>query len=277
MANHADSGTHHILRFDVFDRCLHGLLMVSFLFLSATGLPLLLNDATWARSLAAVLGGFVVTGFLHRLFAALLILCFGLHVARVVRRLVVRREFDLLWGPRSLVPQPRDVVQLSQHVRWFLGRGPRPRFDRFTYWEKFDYWAVFWGMGVMGASGLLLWFPEFFARFVSGKLFNVALLLHGEEALLAVGFIFTIHLFNTHLRPEAFPINRVIFTGRVTETELREERPAEFERLRREAGLEALYVDGPSVWLVRFSSIVAAVTVIICLTLIGLILYAVLW
>ena len=51
----------------------------------------------------------------------------------------------------------------SAHIRWFVGGGPRPRFDRFTYWEKFDYWAVFWGMGIIGASGLLLWFPEFFA------------------------------------------------------------------------------------------------------------------
>ena len=129
-----------------------------------------------------------------------------------------------------MVPQPRDLTDLVQHVRWFVGRGPRPQFDRYTYWEKFDYWAVFWGMGIIGGSGLLLWFPVFFARFVPGWVFNVALLIHGEEALLAVGFIFTIHFFNGHLRPEKFPMDPVIFTGRITVDELQHERPAEYAR-----------------------------------------------
>ena len=101
-------------------------------------------------------------------------------------------------------------------MRWFLRLGPQPRFDHFTYWEKFDYWAVFWGMGVIGGSGLVLWFPEFFSRFLPGSWFNIALLVHGEEGLLAVGFIFTIHFFNSHLRPDKFPMDPVIFTGHVS-------------------------------------------------------------
>jgi len=120
---------------------------------------------------------------------------------------------------------------MVQHVRWFVGLGPRPAFDRYTYWEKFDYWAVFWGMAIIGGSGLLLWFPVAFARVMPGWAFNIALLVHGEEALLAVGFIFTIHFFNSHLRPEKFPMDMVIFTGRVPEHEWRDERPAEYARL----------------------------------------------
>ena len=105
-----------------------------------------------------------------------------------------------------------------------MGKGPRPRFDRYTYWEKFDYWAVFWGMFIIGGSGLLLWFPFFFSSFLPGWIFNIATVIHGEEALLAVGFIFTIHFFNGHLRPEKFPMDPVIFTGRITEHEMLEER-----------------------------------------------------
>ena len=112
-----------------------------------------------------------------------------------------------------------------------MGFGPRPNFDRFTYWEKFDYWAVFWGMGIIGGSGFILWFPKFWARFLPGDLFNVALLIHGEEALLATVFIFTIHFFNGHLRPEKFPMDTVIFTGVVPLEEVEHERPAEYERL----------------------------------------------
>jgi hypothetical protein len=113
-----------------------------------------------------------------------------------------------------MTPQPRDVAELLAHLRWFLRLGPQPRFDHFTYWEKFDYWAVFWGMGVIGGSGLVLWFPEFFSRLLPGSWFNIALLVHGEEGLLAVGFIFTIHFFNSHFRPDKFPMDPVISPGR---------------------------------------------------------------
>ena len=175
-----------------------------------------------------------------------------------------------------MVPRPRDLIDLVQHVRWFFGRGARPRFDRYTYWEKFDYWAVFWGMGIIGASGLLLWFPLLFARFVPGWVFNIALLVHGEEALLAVGFIFTLHFFNGHLRPEKFPMDLVIFTGRLTVDELKHERPEEYARLEREGALAGLVVEPPPAWLERFGRTIGVTAVVIGLTLVGLILYTVL-
>jgi cytochrome b subunit of formate dehydrogenase len=266
----------HLRRFDAFDRVLHGLLMVSFLGLAATGLPLLFNDQDWARRLSRVFGSFEVAGWLHRVSALLLIGVFVTHLGRLARRVIGQKDYGVLWGPRSMVPQPRDLRDLVGHLRWFIGRGARPRFDRYSYWEKFDYWAVFWGMAIIGGSGLLLWFPEFFARFVPGWVFNVALLVHGEEALLAVGFIFTLHFFNAHLRPEKFPMDPVIFTGSVTEAELKEERPDEYARLRHGAALDALRVDPPPAWLLRLGRAVAVVAVSIGLTLVGLILYAVL-
>jgi cytochrome b subunit of formate dehydrogenase len=263
-------------RFDAFDRILHGLLMLSFLGLAATGLPLLFSDEPWARQLSRVLGGVEVAGWLHRLAAVLLIGVFLTHLGRLAARLIVRRDAGVLWGPRSMVPQPRDLRDLIAHVRWFVGRGERPRFDRYTYWEKFDYWAVFWGMAIIGGSGLLLWFPEFFATFLPGWVFNVALLVHGEEALLAVGFIFTIHFFNGHLRPEKFPMDPVIFTGRVTKTELAEERADEYARLQTEGTLDRIRVDPPPPWLVKLGYTVGAAAISVGLTLVALILYAVL-
>jgi len=97
--------------------------------------------------------------------------------------------------------------------------------------KSFDYFAVFWGIMVIGTSGLMLWFPEFFTLFMPGWVINVATIIHSDEALLATGFIFTIHFFNTHFRPEKFPMDKVIFTGRTTLEELKEERPAEYEEL----------------------------------------------
>ncbi len=264
-------------RFDLPNRLMHGVLMFSFMGLAFTGMPLLFSDAPWATFLAALIGGGRSAGIIHRVFASLMIGCFVLHVWRLMHRLFVRKELDVLWGPASMTPQPRDVKELVAHLRWFLRLGPQPRFDHFTYWEKFDYWAVFWGMGVIGGSGLILWFPEFFSRFLPGSWFNIALLVHGEEGLLAVGFIFTVHFFNSHLRPDKFPMDPVIFTGHVSEHELSEERPAEYERLRAERRLGDLEVAPAPAWVHRLGNVVAVVAVTLGLVMVGLILYAVLF
>jgi hypothetical protein len=134
-------------------------------------------------------------------------------------------------APAHRLAPPPSGTQL-QNIKWFLGRGARPRYGRWTYWEKFDYLAVFWGVAVIGLSGLMLWFPEVFTKVAPGWLINVATIIHSDEALLAVGFIFTIHFFNTHLRPEAFPMDTVIFTGLTPLDEYRKNRPREYEEMK---------------------------------------------
>jgi cytochrome b subunit of formate dehydrogenase len=216
-------------------------MVVSFLGLVLTGLPLHFAAAPWAHGLAGVVGGIESAGFLHRVCAIITFGYFFTHVGSLLLR--VARGADkrvLLWGPDSMVPQPKDIADVVRMFRWFLGLGPRPRFDRFSYMEKFDYWAVFWGIAIIGSSGLLLWFPEFFARFLPGWLFNVATIVHGDEALLAMSFIFTIHFFNVHFRPEKFPIDLVIFTGRHTVDYMKEEHPLEYERHQAAGSLDAL-------------------------------------
>jgi cytochrome b subunit of formate dehydrogenase len=263
----------YIQRFGKPERIQHALLFTSFLLLAATGLPLLFNDAVWARPLATMFGGFGVTGVVHRVFAVLLMGVFVTHVARIATRLF-RGDRGILWGPTSMVPQPRDVSDLYHHVRWFLHRGPRPAFGRYTYWEKFDYWAVFWGMLVIGGSGLMLWFPEFFARFLPGWIFNVALLVHGEEALLAVGFIVTIHFFNSHMRPHKFPMDMTMFTGVVGEEEYRLERPLEVERLRVTGELSRRTAPPPDAGFMRRARIGGGVAIAVGLMLFVLIVVA---
>ena len=263
-----------VRRFDGTDRILHAMLMTSFLGLSFTGMPLILHDSKLAGTLALLLGGFQTTAFLHRTFAVVMLLTFGLHLARILGRLFVKKDYAILWGPYSMVPQPRDLFQMIQHIRWFLGLGPRPNFDRFTYWEKFDYWAVFWGMAIIGGSGLVLWFPVFFAKILPGWVFNIALFIHGEEALLAVVFIFTVHFFNGHLRPEKFPMDTVIFTGVVPAEEVEHERPAEWERLVATQGLERLAAPAPKPEFVTQARIVGSVAVTLGLLLVVLTIIA---
>ncbi|HET7343100.1 MAG TPA: hypothetical protein VFL90_16665 [Methylomirabilota bacterium] len=261
----------HYFRLNLYHRILHGMVIFSFLGLAVTGLPLKYAGSGWGVWLSHALGGPFTTGYLHRFFAVVTFLYFALHLGYVAR-LVLERRPGVFWGPDSMVPQLHDAVQLVQHMRYFVGLGPRPRFGRWAYWEKFDYWAVFWGVSIIGGSGLLLWFPTFFARYLPGWIFNIAIIIHSDEALLAVGFIFTVHFFNVHLRPEKFPMDPVIFTGRVHEDEFRAEHPAEYERLKDAGRLELFAADPPPRWLLNFSRVVGFSSLAIGTILIWLII-----
>ncbi|MCZ7583208.1 MAG: hypothetical protein M5R36_07645 [Deltaproteobacteria bacterium] len=132
-------------------------------------------------------------------------------------------------------------------MRWFVDMGPMPKFDRWTYWEKFDFLAVFWGMFAIGISGIFLWMPEVTARFLPGWIFNVAIIVHSDEALLAAGFIFTVHFFNTHFIPTKFPMDTVIFTGRMQKYKFMEEKSLHYERLLKEGKLEKVRAESPDI------------------------------
>ena len=130
------------------------------------------------------------------------------------------------------------------------------------------------GSGIIGLSGLLLWFPEFFSRFMPGWIYNVATIVHGYEALLAVGFIFTIHFFNAHLRLEKFPVDDVIFTGQLPEEEFKQERGAEYDRLVATGQLEALKVRPASHWYRRLAVAVGILAMTIGTAIVALIILA---
>ncbi len=262
-------------RFTPLQRIMHAVLMLTFVGCALTGLPLLYADKPWAATLSHLLGGFESARVIHRVCAFVMIVIFVSHVTLVLSRAIARGSLlRIVWGPDSLVPQPQDIVHIWRNFKWFVGRGPRPQFDRWTYWEKFDYWAVFWGMFIIGGSGLLLWFPVFFSKILPGWMFNIAALVHGEEALLAVGFIFTIHFFNGHLRPEKFPMDTVIFTGRIPEHELKEERALEYARLTRDNQLAEKEAPPPTAESTWFGWIVGGTALTLGIITIVLIVYS---
>jgi cytochrome b subunit of formate dehydrogenase len=243
-------------RFPPFERFLHFLVVTSFLLLVITGMPLKFYYTAWAKVIFGLLGGADVARTLHHFGALITFLYFGLHLLKLlVRAWQARgrlRGGDLrskwtrlkwaLFGPDSMIPTWQDAKDFLAHQKWFFGRGPKPQFDRWTYWEKFDYFAVFWGVFAIGASGLVMWFPQFFSHFLPGWMINVALIIHSDEALLAAGFIFTIHFFNTHFRLEKFPMDTGIFSGRISKTELLHERRRWYDRLLAGGRLEDLRV-----------------------------------
>lgn len=248
----------HFLRFNYYHRITHFLIFTSFVTLSVTGLPLKFHDAAWAKLLATALGGFEVAGILHRMMGAVTFGYFAMHLGYLAYLWISGRMklVDMLWGQRSIVPQPRDAVDIAGMFKWFLGLAPRPKFGRFTYWEKFDYFAVFWGVAIIGLSGLVLWLPELFTRFLPGMVINLAWIIHADEALLATGFIFLIHFYNTHLRVEKFPLDPVILTGRIDEEEMRHERPLEFSLRREDGSLREIETTEAPQWMNNMARIV---------------------
>jgi cytochrome b subunit of formate dehydrogenase len=269
----------YYLRFTTQQRLMHLVMIVSFFTLTITGMTLKFSYMGWASVISHGLGGFEVTGVLHRIAAVALLGLFAYHLAQVVRQ---RRETGKGWiayltDKNSMLPNRADAIQLWQNLRWFFGRGERPIYGRFTYWEKFDYFAVFWGVFIIGGTGLILWFPTFFTRFMPGWAVNVATIIHSDEALLATAFIFTIHFFNTHFRPDKFPMDPVIFTGRVALDELAHDKPGEHADLMASADPEARMAGPVSTRRMRWIRIFGFSAVTIGLALVGLIIYGMLY
>jgi len=135
---------------------------------------------------------------------------------------------------------------MGQALKYFVKGGEPPAFDRWTYYEKFDFIAEVWGVLFIGITGLIMWFPIFFTHFIPGWGVNLANILHSYEALLATSFIFTMHFFNANLRPGKFPVDTMFIHGRISEEELRHERPAEYARMLAEGRLDAEALPPPN-------------------------------
>ncbi len=265
-------------RFDAYSRFLHVLVIISFISLATTGMIIKFSGVGVFQTLSKILGGYEVTGFIHRTAAIITFIYFFLHLTYLLRKKIKRGvpASSFLKGENSLVPNKRDLTEFVQTMKWFFGKGPRPQYGRWTYWEKFDYFAVFWGVAVIGFSGLILWFPEFFTSLgFPGWLINVATIIHSDEALLAVGFIFTIHFFNTHFRPDKFPMDTVIFTGKVSVEELKEDRPREFSLIMQSEELQKKFSnEAPSFALTKAARIFGFSALTLGIILIALIIYS---
>lgn len=243
-----------VRRWSWWARATHALLALSVFGLILTGMPMHYADAFWAEPLLWLWQGERGAAAVHKVCAVGFLASAAMHVVGVLAAWATGR-----WRPRSLLdedsimPRWRDVRQVAEFIRYLRGEGPRPRFSRFTFWEKFDYLAEVWGLLVIGLTGLVMWFPGKFLVFLPGWLVNAARIFHSYEAILAMGFLFTVHYFNTHLRPEVFPVDEVIFTGNIPLHEVRERYPGWYERVagsphvfraRTGAGWMALLISG---------------------------------
>jgi len=217
-----------ITRFDIHQIIQHAGLMVSFILLVVTGLPLKFHDSVVSQWWVGVWGGIEATRSIHH-FAAwvMVIVCLYHLVYLYYTTIVLKRSF-----PIKMIPSRQDLVQFFQELAYFVGlRKERAKFDRFNWREKFDYWAIFWGMPVMAGSGFILMYPVLVAKFLPGWVVPTALVAHSDEAMLALIWIFMVHIFFNHFTPQNFPLNTSIFTGKVSRERYEREHPLEYERI----------------------------------------------
>ncbi|NMA69500.1 MAG: cytochrome b/b6 domain-containing protein [Desulfitobacterium sp.] len=216
-------------RFDIHQRIQHIGMFVSFFILTITGLPIKFEQSSFAQGVVTMFGGFDNMFFVHLFGAIIMLAVSAYHLIYLV--FVPLRGKEKSW---AIMPRWKDVTDLIQDLMYLVGvRKERPLFDRYSYKEKFDYWAVFWGMFIMGGSGLLMWFPQFFTQFIPRWVIDSSRYAHTDEAILAISAIFIWHFYNTHFNPKFFPMNPVWYTGTLSREEMEEEHPLELERLER--------------------------------------------
>lgn len=262
----------HFKRFSRWWRLAHLVGALSIMLLALTGLTVLFSGSAWAPYVMNLLGGPVSAGILHRIGAIGFMTVFFIHLIYFAYHIGSKWRTFEWFGPNSLIPNWDDLGDAIAMFRWFFGLGPRPLLDHFSYWEKFDYWAPFWGMTIIGVSGMMMWYPAVVATYLPGWVFNVAAIVHGEEAILAIVFLFTVHFFNNHFRPDKFPLDTTMFTGSVPLEHYRHEHRREYDRLVASGELEKHLVDAPTEPMARGSSILGATLIIIGLTLLTLVI-----
>ena len=262
----------HYRRFGPIWRLAHLMLALAVMLLVLTGITVLYADSFWAPTIVSLLGGPKTAAILHRIGAVTFIIIFFGHLIFFASCIWRNRKTFKWFGPTSLLPNWQDFRDAAAMFRWFFGKGARPVFDRWAYWEKFDYWAPFWGMFIIGVSGVMMWFPSVTAAVFPGWAFNIATIVHGEEAFLAAVFLFTVHYFNCHFRPDKFPQDIVMFTGSVPLEEFKREHTLEYRRLVDSGQLEKYLVDAPSRPMTRSAKVLGATLIIVGLTLLSLVL-----
>ncbi len=200
----------------------HWVLFVSFTGLAVTGLPQKFVGNAWAENLIGLMGGIEQVRTIHHLCAVLMVLMSIYHVIVVVYKVFVLR---VRW---TMFPRLDDALDAIDAVRYNLGlTNEHPKFDRFNFTEKAEYWAMVWGTLIMGLTGFIMWNPIMAARILPGDLIPASKAAHGAEAILAVLAIFVWHFYNVHLKT----FNKTVFTGKMTEAQMHEEHALELGRI----------------------------------------------
>lgn len=208
----------YITRFDVHQRIQHYALFISFIILAITGVLRGFPDWPTFAWFTGILGGPDLLRLIHDIAAFVMILDGIYHLLYIVHGILFKKKF-----PTAMLPSLKDLKDVIHTSLWIFGlRKHEPIYDRFQYGQKIDYWAIFWGMPVMVITGIIMMFPAFFSQWFGGQWFAVCATAHRDEAVLAISFIFIVHMYYGHLATSAFPVNTTMFTGKMLKSKYKE-------------------------------------------------------
>ena len=223
---HRDGSQRWYLRMNVFERAQHALLATSFLVLVYTGFALKYPEGWPFAWLTALERGYAWRSWIHRGAALAMILACALHLIYLPTRRGRRFVLDML-------PKVSDIRQSLQQIGYLVGLRAEPaQFDRFSYIEKAEYWALIWGSMIMAVTGFALWFEMEALRYMPLWFLDVATLVHLYEAWLASLAILVWHFYYVIFNPDVYPVNWTWLTGKISEEMMQHEHPLEYERLR---------------------------------------------
>jgi len=224
------------LRMSLGERLQHATFAISFITLVLTGFALKYPDAWWVaplRDISPVM--FELRGIMHRVAAVVMVAASLYHIYYIF---FVPRGKQLI---RDLFPRLEDMTDAIGVFKYNLGFSPvKPKFARFSYAEKAEYWALIWGTIVMAVTGVILWFDNTFLGLLTKLGWDVARTVHYYEAWLATLSIIVWHFYFVIFNPDIYPINIAFWKGTLTEEEMEEEHPLELEEIHRKEMKEAM-------------------------------------
>lgn len=224
-------------------RVQHFVLMISFTLLIVTGMPVRQSDSDVLRNFYMMIGGLEVGRWIHRIAGVMLISVFAFHVLELIWKW---KKAGFSFKSWTMLPTKKDVSDFVQTSKYYAGLTENaPKYGRFQFREKLDYFAEYWGIPLMGFTGLVLWFPVFFSTYMPEETVSVATIAHSYEAVLAFLAILTWHMYNTHFNPTTFPMNPSWWTGKMPESAMRHEHPLEMEEILAKEGTPSGPVEEP--------------------------------
>jgi len=247
------NGKRYFFRFTLNQRLQHITIASCVITLILTGMPLKFHQAFWAPYRYSLFGGIRVAPIVHKTAGTVMLLLFVYHliyaVVTVVKGHILPLKRSGQMTPQNLtktllnlpiMPNIKDVKDIFDLLKYLLFLTDKPpEGAQFTWKEKFDYWAPFWGIVIIGSSGLIMWNKELVTRILPGEVINFALIAHSDEALLAMLFLFIWHFYNVHFSLTVFPIGTVFLTGYLSEEQMAEEHYQYYKEVMKAAGLES--------------------------------------
>jgi formate dehydrogenase subunit gamma len=245
-------GKKYFFRFTVNQRLQHIILASSVIVLVLTGMPLKFKDTLWAPFLYKWLGGINLAPIIHRFAGVILLLLFAYHLGYMTYNFFIEEIIPLKKSKRMnlqeivnailrqpMMPNRKDLKDIKDLLKYlFFLTDKKPMGAQFNWKEKFDYWAPFWGIVIIGTSGIIMWGQELATKIFPGYIISFALIAHSDEALLAALFLFLWHWYNVHFSLSVFPMGTVFLTGYLTEELMVEEHYEYYVEVMKREGFE---------------------------------------